>query len=207
MEKALRMFEGNLGIALPYLEGRGITERTAVRHRLGVVCSDAPDAYLKYDTRLVIPYMDKKGVCAFKFRCLAHAEKCPKECDRYLNPGGQDVTIYGATDLDDDVSETLHVTEGEFDRIALSQCTDEPVIGLPGADAWKDHWVCHFSGFSRVVFWRHGDAAGEKWARRMRDKCRVAEIVDLPPKEDVNSIMLLWGPEKLMALANGEDDE
>lgn len=207
LEKALKRFEAGLGDAMPYLDGRGITEATAKRFRLGVVSFLEEGSFEEWRGRLAIPYLDRLGVYGYKFRCLEHEDCKQYSCKKYLNPSGQGTSIYGVLELDDDEADTLHVTEGEMDRISLSQFTDQPVIGFPGSEAWQDHWVCHFSGFERVLCWKHGDRAGDKWASRLRSVCRVVEIVELPPGEDVNSLILSWGPEKVLALANGEEDE
>jgi DNA primase (bacterial type) len=207
MEKALQRFEGNRLTALQYLEGRGISLEAARRHRLGVVFLSEQGAYEQYAGRLAIPYLDRLGVYGFKFRCLAHDDCKKNSCSKYLNPLDQEVGVYGVLALDDDTSETLHVTEGEMDAIALSQHTPEPVIGIPGADAWKAHWACHFSGFERVVAWCHGDPAGTKWGRRLRESCRNVETIGLPASEDVNSLILKWGADAVLKLANGGDDD
>lgn len=208
MEKALQTMEAKLAPdGLTYLATRGIHADTALRHRLGVVSSDSPDLYHKYMGRLAIPYLDRMGVYGFKFRCLAHGDCKTVDCMKYLNPADQEVGVYNVLALDDDESDTLYVTEGEMDAVCLSQFATAPVIGTPGSGVWKDHWVCHFSGFERVVCWKHGDRAGDKWAKRLRDVCRNAEIVELPQGEDVNSLLLSWGPEKVLYLAEGGDDE
>lgn len=207
MEKALKRFEAGLDPAgLGYLAGRGISAATAARFRLGVACSDLT-GYEKYVGRLAIPYVDRLGVYGFKFRCIAHGDCKKFECEKYLNPLGQEVGVFGVLELDDDYSNTLHVTEGEMDRIALKQHTDEPVIGLPGAMAFKPHWVNHFSGFERILAWQHGDTAGEKWAKKLRDVHRNVEVISLPPKEDVNSLIQSWGAEKVLQLASGDEED
>lgn len=209
MEKASLMFQGNLtgqsALGTDYLTTRGISLPTADRFRLGVVSSDCPETFKRYIGRLSIPYIDKAGVYGFKFRCLAHANCKEHDCEKYLNPSGQEVGVFNILATDDDRSDTLHVCEGEMDAIILSQHVDAPVIGLPGAKAWKDWWHCHLMGFEYVLHWQHGDRAGRELGKKLREICRNCEIVELPANEDVGSLMSMWGPEKVLKLIEEEE--
>lgn len=178
----------------------------AEKFRLGVVSPDSPAQWRKYVGRLVIPYLDKMGVYAFNFRCLAH-DDCKKfDCKKYLNPSGQEKSLFHVTAVDDEVSEVMHICEGEMDAMALAPHVGYLTVGIPGADTWLEHWHTHFMGFSRVFVWQHGDTAGEKLSKRIREVVKVAEIIELPSGEDVNSLMLSWGAEKVLALVDVEEE-
>lgn len=209
MAKASLTFQENLTVpsnpGTAYLTMRGITEQTAERFQLGLVGLDCPETWQRYTGRISIPYIDKMGVYGFKFRCIVHTACKEHHCEKYLNPAGQEIGVFNILATDNDTSDTLHVCEGEMDTIILAQHTTEPVIGVPGANAWKDWWHCHLTGFGRVMHWQHGDKAGRELGKKIRENCRTGEVIELPANEDVGSLMLMWGPEKVLKLAEEEE--
>ena len=72
LEAQTNRYQSNLYLAAEYLEGRGITEDTAVSARLGVIDEplhpDHPDdAY----NRLSIPFITRSGVVYLRYRCIS----------------------------------------------------------------------------------------------------------------------------------------
>lgn len=191
MDKAAADYETFLPLAASYLESRGITLEMAKMHRLGVVGSEE-HGHDKDKGRLCIPYLDRIGVYAFKFRCLVAHDCKEAHCPKYTNPQGQELSIYNVLALDSD-SETLHITEGELDAIVLSSIIAGPVVAIPGASLWKKHFPFHLAGFTRVLVWADGDEPGTKMAARITDACPQAEVFQMPPGEDVNSMYLKSG--------------
>lgn len=204
LEKATTKYQDHLGSAATYLESRGITPESALAARLGVVTSPEP-GHEAAEGRLSIPYTNKLGVIGLKFRCVAghdcKAEKCPK----YFIPNGQEEYLYGIVDADAD-ADTLHITEGELDRIVLKQVLDEPVIGLPGASVWAPHHPWHLKGWPRVLCWPDGDKAGQDMVRRIRKDVQSLESVPMPSGHDVNSLFLEQGAEAIRRLAGLEEE-
>lgn len=191
MGKAHQMFRENLGSAMSFLSARGITSETAERFGLGVV-PDGVKGYEQYYGRLVIPYVDRSGVYGFKFRCMALHDCKAEDCAKYLNPEGQELGLFNVLALDSD-SEILHVCEGEIDTIVLAQIVPDPVIGLPGADVWRDHFPFHMAGFERVCLWPDGDRAGKDMGKAWLKKLRTVEIMRIPNGHDVNSVFCAQG--------------
>jgi len=205
MEKAAKAFQDNLSPATAFLWDRGISEVTAFRYQLGVV-PDGVKGYEQYCGRLAIPYVDRIGVCGFKFRCLSHSDCKQEDCQKYLNPAGQELGLYNVLALDSD-AETLHICEGEIDAIVLSTIVTDPVIGLPGASLWRDHWPFHLAGFDRVCIWPDGDKAGLEMSKRWVEKVRTVEIMRLPAGHDVNSIFCSQGAAYFTALLEDAGEE
>lgn len=166
--------------------------------RLGVV-PDGVRGYEAYNGRMAIPYVDRMGICGFKFRCVSHEDCREFDCARYLNPPGQELGLYNVLALDSS-SETLHVCEGELDAIVLSTLVPDPVVAVPGAALWRDHWPFHLAGFERVCVWPDGDEAGQKMGARWQEKCRQVEVMRLPKGQDVNSVYLSEGREYFVSL-------
>lgn len=202
LERATANYEANLTSALSYLNARGITEVTAKEARLGFVASPEP-GHEAYVGRVSIPYVDKLGVYALKFRCMG----CDNDkCNKYLGPAGQETSVYGVLDADS-TSNVVHITEGEFDRLIIKQVfTGDPAMGIPGAQSWKSHHPFHFSGFERVVMWADGDKAGEDFANRVMRSVRNVEVINMPPKMDVTDYYVAHGAQALIAMAGEEED-
>jgi len=206
LEKATRNYQENLPEAIGYLQERGITETTARAARLGVVVSPEP-GHEHAINRLSIPYVDKAGVYAIKFRCLVHEDCKPHGCVKYLGLPGQETSLYSVLDTDS-TKDTIHITEGELDRLILTQVfTGEPVVALPGATQWKAHHPYHFSGFERVLIWADGDKAGQDLANRIRKDVRAAETIALPQGKDVTDMYLEFGADILRQMAGVDEGE
>lgn len=194
LEAQTTRYQSNLYVAAEYLEGRGITEDTAVWARLGVldegIHGDSEAAF----QRLSIPYITRSGVVDLRYRCIRDHECGEVGCPKYLGRPGATLRLYGVDDLVS-AGDTIAVTEGELDRLILRQL-GHPAVGLPGAESWKRHWHRLFEDFQRVVVFGDGDAAGVRFIRKFLDEFpQSAEGVQLPDTEDVNSMYLLEGRE------------
>jgi Toprim domain-containing protein len=194
LESQTLRYQEHLYVAAEYLEGRGITEDTAVSARLGVVDGEIhgdPEAAFQ---RLSIPYITRSGVVDLRFRCIRDHECGEVGCAKYLGRPGATLRLYGVDDLVS-AGDTIAVTEGELDRLILRQL-GYPAVGLPGAESWKRHWSRLFEDFQRVVVFGDGDAAGVRFIRKFFDQFpQSTEAAQLPEGEDVNSMFLLEGPE------------
>lgn len=206
MERATAAYEANTSSAIGYLTGRGITDiHVIAAARLGVV--DSPElGHEHLIGRLVIPYIDMMGVYGMKFRCMMHDDCKAEGCTKYLALAGQEIGIYGICDTDS-TRDTIHVTEGELDRLVLMQVfPDDPVVGIPGAQLWKPHHPYHLAGFERVLLWADGDKAGQDLANRIRHDVRAAEVVNIPRGKDVTELYLEVGADVMREMA-GMDEE
>lgn len=199
LETAVTAYQGNLISAASYLKGRGITHAAAVEARLGVVAFPEP-GHEHAKGRLAIPYLNKRGPSGIKFRCIEDHSCKEAGCAKYLNVPGIETGLYGVLDVDT-VSSVIHVCEGELDRLVLRMVLDQPVVGVPGTQAWKPHHPFHFAGFDRVLLWADGDGPGRDLAGRIRKEVTAAELVSLPDGHDVNSLLLDAGAARLRELA------
>lgn len=189
LESQTSQYQNNLYVAAEYLEGRGITEDTAVTARLGVVDGEVHgDSSAAYQ-RLSIPYITRSGVVDVRFRCIRGHDCSEVGCAKYLGRPGAVLRLYGVEDLVS-AGDTIAVTEGELDRLILRQL-GYPAVGFPGAESWKRHWHRLFEDFSRIVVFGDGDAAGHRFIKKMMDEFpQGVEGVQLPDGEDVNSMFL-----------------
>lgn len=194
LESQTSRYQEHLYVAAEYLDGRGITEDTAVWARLGVVDEGIHGDSEAAFQRLSIPYITRSGVVDLRFRCIRDHECGEVGCSKYLGRPGATLRIYGVDDLVS-AGDTIAVTEGELDRLILRQL-GYPAVGLPGAESWKRHWHRLLEDFSRVVVFGDGDAAGVRFIRKLMDQFpQSVEGVQLPDLEDVNSMYLMEGPE------------
>lgn len=204
LEKATTLYQEHLDTIATYLGGRGITKETAVAARLGVVKSPEP-GHEHAQGRLSIPYINKLGVIGLKFRCVAGHDCKAENCPKYVIPTGQEVYLYGVVDADED-ADTLHLTEGEIDRLVLKQILGEPVVGWPGANVWEPHHRWHLSNWPRVLGWADGDKAGQDMSRKWRKEIPNFEAVPMPQGHDVNSLFLEQGADAIKRLAGMEEE-
>ncbi len=185
LESQASRYQNNLYLAADYLEGRGLTEDTAVSARLGVVDEPLSADADAEGNRLSIPYLTRSGVVDIRYRCL-RPHSCDEEgCSKYLTRAGQPPRLYGVGDLVS-AGDWICVTEGELDRLTLVQL-GYPAVGIPGAESWKPHWRRLFEDFSRIVVFCDGDDAGARFGRNWSGRFpQTVEVVQLDHKQDVN---------------------
>lgn len=203
LASATEMYAGNLDRALPYLEKRGIGKDTALSAGLGYVTTPAVPEHRHMVGRLAIPYITFAGVVGITFRCIQD-HNC-KEQDgkhsKYQKPSGQETTLYNVNDCHLP-SRDIHVAEGEIDTITLSSLCGLPAVGIAGANNWLPFWRDVFLDFRNVYVYCDGDSAGEQLGRKVAKEVGGSVIViSLPAGEDVNSMYLKYGPDKLRELA------
>lgn len=89
-------------------------------------------------------------------------------------------------------SDTIAICEGELDTIVASEVV--PAVGIAGVNHWKEHFGRLFVGHKRVLIVGDNDVKpdgsnpGQEFARRVAEDVPHAEVIVLPPNEDVNSI-------------------
>jgi hypothetical protein len=194
LESQTSRYQDHLYLAAEYLDGRGITEDTAVWARLGVVDEPIHGDDEAASHRLSIPYITRSGVVDLRYRCLREHDCGEVGCPKYLGRPGSTLRMYGVEDLIS-AANTIAVTEGELDRLILRQL-GHPSVGLPGAESWKRHWHRLFEDFERILVFGDGDSAGRRFIKKLMDEFpQSVEGVQLPDGEDVNSIFLAEGPE------------
>lgn len=186
--------------ALPYLEARGITEAIARSANLGFVRSPIL-GHGPATGRLAIPYITDSGPVAINFRCIEdHECKLVDKHSKYWRQPGTPMHLYGVHDYFTD-SMTLHLTEGEMDRLILRYHLNIPTFGVPGATNWKPSWKKIFKDFDHVVHWSDGDPAGDGMARKLaKELGQTYKQVRLPDGMDVNSLFLDKGVDHLRSM-------
>lgn len=194
LEEATARYEADITVeAARYLLNRGLTQETVRMRRLGIVADPMPghEAARGY---ISIPYMLKGRVLGIRFRRLNAGDKGPK----YLQPSGSRVGVYNV-DAIHEWSNTLHVTEGEFDCMILNQ-VGFPAIGFPGANSFTKHHGRMLAGFNRLWIWGDPDTAGAEFVQTLTNRLpRSARGVRLQVG-DVTETFLADGPEGLYSL-------
>lgn len=174
----MRFHQSLGGDAQEHLVARGL-EKAGAAFGLGSVPGDDPE-WSQYAGMLAIPYWNPKGECVtIRFRATRQDAK-PK----YLQPAGSDITIYNLKALKSP-SNTIVVTEGEFDCMTLS-LMGFAAIGIPGANAWKHHYARLLDGFENVIAWGDPDDAGKKFNEDIMRSVRRAVPARL--SGDINDI-------------------
>lgn len=197
---ATRRYAEDIEDALPYLASRGITRATAKSALLGLV-KEPILGHRPALGRLAIPYVTDAGPVSINFRCIEdHDCKLIDKHSKYWKPPGTVSRLYGVQDYFTD-SLTLHVAEGELDRLILRFNLGLPSFGIPGATNWKPSWRRIFKDFDHVVHWSDGDPAGDGMARKLaKELGQTYKQVRLPDGMDVNSLFLERGEEYMRGL-------
>ncbi len=178
-----------------YLLNRGISREAAVTNRLGVV-SDPFPGHGRFRDFLSIPYLDKDGCpLTIRFRCLQDHNCRDHGHGKYMTIPGDIPRMYGIASIFE-ADDEIHTTEGELDRIILRQLGFH-VVGLPGANMWKNRHRRMLAGFSRVYHWGDPDDAGADLTAKITRALRSAKPVRLTA--DVTDTYLAGGAEAIFA--------
>lgn len=183
--EAATTYHKTVAQAADYLKGRGITGEAAVTFRLGYV--DEPlIGDEDYQGRLAIPYLTPTGVVDIRYRSIAGSG--PK----YMGRAGATTHPYNVAALHAD-SDMLVICEGEIDTITMHGLCGVPAIGMPGAQAWKEHYRILVDEYRKVFVMCDGDQAGREFGKTLIRELSNAVAVHLPDGEDVNSLYLSAG--------------
>jgi len=201
-EAAHRYAEAISDEALAYLAGRGISEETAARYRLGTI-TDPIEGHQGYEGWISIPYFTALDMCVgFKFRRLDDGK--PK----YGSPIGQKTHLYNVT-ATMSPTKNIVICEGEFDAIIMDAVVGVPAVGIPGVAAWKPFYPKLFNGFDTVYIVgdndikEDGSNPGAEFSRRVAGEVTNSQIVQLPPGMDITDFYLANGKEATANLVGG----
>jgi len=201
-EAAHRYAEAISDEALAYLAGRGISEETAARYRLGTI-TDPIEGHQGYEGWISIPYFTALDMCVgFKFRRLDDGK--PK----YGSPIGQKTHLYNVT-ATMSPTKNIVICEGEFDAIIMDAAVGIPAVGIPGVAAWKPFYPKLFNGFDTVYIVgdndikEDGSNPGAEFSRRVAGEVTNSQIVQLPPGMDITDFYLANGKEATANLVGG----
>lgn len=200
LDLATERYAGEVAHVLPFLERRGIGKDIALSRGLGFVADPIPE-HKHARGRLAIPYITPSGTVAMTFRCIK--EHSCKEVGhaKYMKPAGQEAVLYGTADAFKDTLD-IHIAEGEMDAIVLSELCGLPSIGISGAKYWQVWWRLVLRDFRRVFIFCDGDDAGKSLGHKIVKELGLSAIpIHLPTGEDVNSMYLKYGAERLRELA------
>ena len=188
--------------ALGYLAGRGISEETAARFRLGTI-TDPIEGHQGYEGWLAIPYFTALDLCVgFKFRRLDDGK--PK----YGAPVGQKSHLFNVV-ATLSATKSIVICEGEFDAIIMEANCGIPAVGVPGVAAWKPYYQKLFNGFDIVYVVGDNDVKedgtnpGAEFSRRVASEISNSQIVTLPPGLDITDFYLANGKDATANLVGG----
>lgn len=164
------------------------------RFGLGFVQDPIP-GHERFTGRLSIPNRCATGhVVGIKFRAVDDSE--PKY-DAISGLPGRLFNLQALTTA----GPFIVLTEGELDAIVVNML-GFPAVGVPGANAWKQHHSRIFDGFERVVLVRDNDKAGGDLAKRLTETDLPVDVV-YPPggvKDADEAVRAGFGPELAAAI-------
>jgi len=180
-----------------YLMERGLEPETVDTFRLGSVVEPQP-GHTRQVGRLAIPYLGQKGEpLAIRFRCIEEHNHREQGHGKYESVVGDTPRIYNVSAITR-ATDTIHVTEGEFDAMILEQC-GLPAIAVPGAALYRSHHRRLLAGFNRVWVWADPDEAGADLLNKITASLRQAKGVRLRDG-DVTETYLAGGEDAIHKL-------
>lgn len=179
-----------------YLARRGLPDSLVDAQRFGFVEDPLPE-HEHLRGRLAIPYLRKHpslgwSTVSIRFRALDDSK--PK----YKSLSGDRPRLYNANVLTLDTPD-VGIAEGEIDALSATHA-GLPTVGVPGANAWQAHFVPLFEGYRTVYLFTDGDEAGDKLAESVSKSLGNVKVIPFPNGEDVNSVLVSQGVEKLQSL-------
>lgn len=194
LEEAVSAYEGAVTPEMAqYLYDRGVTREAAVTHRLGYVREPHP-GHEWYQGMVAIPYLTRDGKpLALRFHCMEQHDHRAEYHGKYNSMKGEPTRLYGVRDIFE-AKDTIHATEGEFDRLVLKRM-GVPVVGVPGSETFTWHHAKMLAGYSRIWLWADPDEAGSKLLVRMSGLLRQTKVVRL--EQDVTDTWKAGGDDAL----------
>lgn len=191
LDEALSAMEAHVGEASTFLSGRGLKEAAVQRFRLGVV-PDQLVGFEHYAGMLAIPYLliDCKPI-QIRFRRMSG------DGPKYMTMTGDRSRMFNVGSVVNASSE-IHVTEGEFDCMILTQCGLN-AVAIPGVHNFKDHHVALLAGFQTVYLWGDPDEPGREFNAKVRNAVPRSRIVPLSGG-DINDTYLAGGCDEIYRL-------
>ena len=180
-----------------YLLNRGLSVETVTMFRLGVV-DDPLAEHMKYTGMISIPYLDAEGKNTYthRFRCLKDHSCKENHHGKYNSVAGSGTRIFNIRAIQDAGSE-IHVAEGEFDAMILTQC-GMPAVAAPGANTWQPRHTVMLGGFERVYIWGDPDEAGAKFSGALQSALQGVAVQVRLRDHDVTDTYLEGGKDSLV---------
>lgn len=148
---------------------------------------------------VVIPYLTLEGMpTLLRFRCVEEHDHRELHHGKYMSVAGDSPRIFNLPAImraSHSVEGVLHVTEGEFDAMILTQLGVN-AVAVPGANSFRRHQRRMLSGFNRVFVWGDPDEAGAEFALKLGKQVGNAVTVPLRPADgDITELFLAQGRE------------
>jgi DNA primase len=184
--------------AMDYLLSRGINRATWDSFKLGIVDDPFPD-HTSYAGRISIPYMTVSGIATMRFKAIPDSNGMTNGAKMLSLPGalgkGRPYNIVDALTTTD----VLVIAEGEPDTWTVSQL-GIPVIGIPGAKAWKRIFkpLFLYRGDLIVIVHNDDDGSGRAFANSVSANLPYARHVLMPEGHDANSLFNEIGGDGLL---------
>lgn len=198
LARAVEAYEQEAGNVLSYLQDRGLGVEEVARFRLGYVDRAMP-GHEQMTGRLAIPFLTPAGPVDIRFRCVKDHDCKLEGCPKYLGLPGRQTPLFNVAAVRTP-GKVIGITEGELDAVVLDSNV-MPAVGVPGAEAWKDHYGRVLADFDQVLVFCDGDQAGRGLGRTVAREIPGAVPIHLPDGEDVNSMFLKEGADGLRARA------
>lgn len=148
---------------------------------------------------LVIPYLGRNG----NLLSTRRRQDKPDGTRDFRWKNGSRVYLYGLNLLDkalhafkEENERFVILVEGESDTHTISYATSFPVLGVPGANSFKQEWTTELKGVSRIYLIREPDEGGPTFisntSTRLRAGGFAGDILDVALPAGVGDVSELW---------------
>ena len=174
-----------------FLHRRGISEATA--QRLGVGWRRMKNAQGVEEDFLAFPFYEKGQVVNVQYRSVGKEFRMEAGCR--LLPWNVDAALS---------EDTVYLTEGMMDALALAECGLEGVVSLPNGcgtrmDTFKPYLKTHFAG-RRIVYCGDMDERGLKMRADVAEYFKDSDfwVVDWQDGKDADDVLMSGGKEAVV---------
>ena len=186
--------------AVRYLLDRGIGQAEAMSHRFGVVGDEPFPGHGGKRGWLAIPYLDRHGYpLTIRFRCLQDHKCRENGHGKYATLKDDHPRPYNIGAIHR-ASDTIEITEGEFDA-AILQKVGLHAVAIPGAHLWSPAFRRMLAGFNTIRIWADPDDAGAEMTAKITKSLRQAKALRMPVGRDVSDVYKLGGADALYKIA------
>ncbi len=116
---------------------------------------------------------------------------------------GCKLIMYGAWHVNPD--EPLHITEGQFDAMAIWQSGIKNVVSVPAGAANRKYIEVNYdflSQFPELIFWIDNDEPGRKAASNLKERFPETIVKIHKEAKDANEVLIKYGKNEIVRFLN-----
>lgn len=175
--------------------GRGLTEATVAKRRLGYVVTPLTQSHSGYEGSPLIPYISSLGTVIELKRRSSGKPKYLRIEHQFPLPDIKQHLFNAVDAIPSPRRNQVILCEGEYDAMIASQMGFR-AVGVPGVTNWRNAWN-HLFTDADVVICFDGDDAGRGNAATLSHTLSQAHVANrvarMPDGQDITDVYLAGG--------------